>query len=157
MLKHRASVHDDVRTFRCPYCDQSFSQRGLCDTHVKVVHDKKQAKYFCEHCGLPFSRKILLTEHYQQVHPEYVATYGAQYLGGAATAATTTMASRRDVGGPSGHRPEGRAYVGDTLQHEVASQIRQQQPREGVRSPYPPVSGFEQTDDRRNFQRDSSG
>lgn len=87
MLKHRASVHDDVRTFRCPYCDATFSQRGLCDTHVRTVHDKKQAKYFCEHCGLPFSRKGQLNDHYQQAHPEHVALYRGHGAGASSSTA----------------------------------------------------------------------
>lgn len=111
MLKHRASVHDDVRTFRCPYCDESFPQRGLCDAHVRNVHDRKQAKYFCEHCGLPFSRKVQLNEHYEQAHPEYLSTYGQYYSGSSSTAAAA-------IAGPSVGRDmvrDDRTLVGDTL------------------------------------------
>lgn len=111
MLKHRASVHDDVRTFRCPYCELSFPQRGLCDTHVRSVHDKKQAKYFCEHCGLPFSRKVQLNEHYEQAHPEYMATYSPYYSSSPSTAPATAP-------GPSLARDtvrDDRALVGDTI------------------------------------------
>lgn len=116
MLKHRASVHDDVRIFRCPYCDANFSQRGLCDSHVKTVHDRKQAKYFCEHCGLPFSRKVTLNEHYEQVHPEYRSSLG-HYHGGAPSTIPTTRSMGLEIGREFGMGSGDRAFVGDTVQH----------------------------------------
>lgn len=106
MLKHRASVHDDVRTFRCPYCELSFSQRGLCDTHVRTVHDKKQAKYFCEYCGSPFSRKVQLHEHYESDHPEYMTSYAGQPSGVQTLPSAQTMPqSILDRGGPAPRDP----------------------------------------------------
>lgn len=163
MLKHRASVHDDVRTFRCPYCDQNFAQRGLCDTHVRTVHDKKQAKYFCEHCGLPFSRKVQLNEHYETVHSEFMAAYGRFYLGLATTAA-----------------PPDRAMVGDTVLQERAGPLPPfgtpgAGPAEGTTQPQAGPSGYAEGQPgpayeqrspapeeggpsrRRSFQGDSSG
>lgn len=111
MLKHRASVHDDVRKFRCQYCDENFTQRGLCDAHVRSVHNKKQAKYFCEHCGLPFSKKVQLNGHYQTLHPESMAVQpGLPGVGrGAGPSEGTT--TRRGQAGPSGvgRSPQGGA------------------------------------------------
>lgn len=117
MLKHRASVHDDVRIFRCPYCDANFSQRGLCDSHVKTVHDKKQAKYFCEHCGLPFSRKVNLNEHYEQAHPQYRSSL-APYHPGALSTVPTTENIGPEVGREYGIGRGDRMFVGDTVQPE---------------------------------------
>lgn len=108
MLKHRASVHDDVRTFRCPYCDAVFSQRTVCDAHVRNVHDKKQAKYFCEQCGLPYSRKKHLHDHYAEVHPHLLQAYRAYEAAAAdaeaveAAAAAAAAASAAGVSSTGG-------------------------------------------------------
>lgn len=174
MLKHRASVHDDVRTFRCPYCDMSFAQRGLCDNHVRSVHDKKQAKYFCEHCGLPFSRKAELSDHQKEAHPELGAPYRQYYVGGPSSAAGMASApvAARDAARDDGN------LVGDTIQpvqHQepavgILPSFAGSGPAEGTTTPptglqyplphLPPQPEYQETEDdsdrRRSFQEDSS-
>lgn len=179
MLKHRASVHDDVRTFRCPYCDAMFSQRGLCDTHVRTVHDKKQAKYFCEHCGLPFSRKVQLNEHYEQVHPEYMATYGRYQAGQSSTTPGMPSTSRTARGGPAEElAAEQRPFELSTAESRLDAPIppllgmgalaRTRPPPTGAPQPWIPFTTSqpltreqgapeESSGRQRSFQGDSSG
>lgn len=174
MLKHRASVHDDVRTFRCPYCDMRFPQRGLCDTHVRTIHDKKQAKYFCEHCGLPFSRKGQLDTHYGEAHPELAAPYSQYFVGGPSSApgmASAPVTAREPA-------RDDRNLVGDTIQpvqHQEPAvgtlpSFAGSGPAEGTTTPptglqyplphLPPQLEYQETEEesgrRRSFQEDSS-
>lgn len=170
MLKHRASVHDDVRIFRCPYCDANFSQRGLCDSHVKTIHDKKQAKYFCEHCGLPFSRKVNLNEHYEQAHPQYRTSFGP-YHAGASSVVPTTESIELEAGREYGIGRGDRTFVGDTVQpltehvsHGIFATVTQTTPIAGPATPQaalpaplqhlPLTSEFQQTLDDAEKEQD---
>lgn len=93
--KHKKTVHEKARDFRCEECNLSFGevcelnkliisiylvlkpkltnlnskQRGNLNKHVRSIH-RKERNFLCEQCGAAFPFRNGLTEHIRMRHTD---------------------------------------------------------------------------------------
>jgi hypothetical protein len=66
LQSHIKSVHEGDKPFRCDICQESFSDKGKLNRHVKLAHEKQI--YSCSFCEKSYSRKDRLTDHMKKNH-----------------------------------------------------------------------------------------
>ena len=59
------SAHEGLR-FPCNKCDQTYTQKGHLQTHIKSVHDG--VTFVCDFCDKVFNRKDKLNTHKKNKH-----------------------------------------------------------------------------------------
>ena len=69
MAPNTESVHETKKIFKCLICDNTFTQSGSLNRHIKTVHVGKK-QFSCEKCDSEFIRKHDLKLHTKTVHEE---------------------------------------------------------------------------------------
>ena len=69
MAPNTESVHETKKIFKCLICDNTFTQSGSLNRHIKTVHVGKK-QFACEKCDSEFIRKHDLKLHTDTVHEE---------------------------------------------------------------------------------------
>ena len=67
LLKHRESVHEGIKQFKCHICDYETVQKGHLKTHINSVHEGIKP-YKCLICDFKAARNFDLKTHIESIH-----------------------------------------------------------------------------------------
>ena len=67
LQRHKRSVHERVRAYKCDQCDYSCAQKGDLRQHQLAVHEQ-QKPHACQHCTYKCVRLSLLRQHCKSMH-----------------------------------------------------------------------------------------
>ena len=62
-----ASVHEEMKSFKCKMCDESFSQNSNMERHISAVHEEIKG-FKCKMCEKSFSYKSNMEKHMTSIH-----------------------------------------------------------------------------------------
>ena len=65
--RHIRAIHDQIKDFKCPFCEISCSQKGNLRLHIDQVH-KNIRKFSCEQCEYKSNFKNDIAKHVKSVH-----------------------------------------------------------------------------------------
>ncbi|KAA8496022.1 Gastrula zinc finger protein XlCGF9.1 [Porphyridium purpureum] len=67
LLRHKRSLHFNLRPFQCAHCSMSFQQRVHMTAHIAAIHEKKK-NASCPVCSRAFGTKSNMKKHVRNVH-----------------------------------------------------------------------------------------
>ena len=67
MNTHIATVHEEMKPFKCDICKAEFRQKVNLNTHIAKVHEEMKP-FKCDLCNAKFTSKHSLNGHIAAVH-----------------------------------------------------------------------------------------
>lgn len=77
---HVSAVHNNLKPWRCEYCERGFSQKSNLDRHIRIKLGETQLR--CEFCWKLFSTKVNFYQHMRshiRERPEECCTCGSEF------------------------------------------------------------------------------
>ncbi|XP_071522041.1 uncharacterized protein [Panulirus ornatus] len=69
MKVHRETIHDKIRNFKCPGCEEIFNKKTNMQTHYRRVHEGLEVRRLhCDICDKGFLSPSELRKHVERVH-----------------------------------------------------------------------------------------
>lgn len=70
LKNHVVTVHNMTKRFKCPYCEERFTEYFRRQRHLEDNHDVAKLEYPCNVCGKIYNRKYALSRHLKKSHME---------------------------------------------------------------------------------------
>ena len=67
-------IHKKHAPYKCEICNQSFTQKGNLDTHIKKIHEEFEP-FKCEICDKIFKQKGNLEAHSRKIHEKLLIQF----------------------------------------------------------------------------------
>ena len=67
MKKHKQTVHEGRRDYKCDICGDAFSIQAHVKRHIQTVHEGRK-DYKCEYCGTTRTTSTSLRKHILRDH-----------------------------------------------------------------------------------------